>query len=291
MAKKIAFQGALGAYSDMACRAAMPECEPYPCQGFTNTIEAVQKGEAEYGMIPVDNSLAGRVPAIHLLLPESGLHIIGEYFLPVHHCLLGVKGTTLESIREVRSHLHALPQCQKLIRERGYKEHVSPDTAKAAEEVASLKDTSIAAISSALAAELYDLEIVAENIEDESYNKTRFLIVSKEPLVKPELKEGARYVTTILFRVRNIPAALYKALGGFATNSVNMTKLESYMVGGTFMATQFYLDVEGHPDQPAVRRALEELEYFAAELNILGIYQAHPYREEQKKLISDLAAE
>lgn len=280
--KKVSFQGEYGAYSDLACRKALPECETVPCPDFATAIDAVKNGETDFGMIPIDNSLAGRVPAIHLLLPESGLHIIGEYFLPVHHCLLGTNDSKLEVLEEVRSHMHALPQCQKIINEYDLKEHISGDTAKAAREVADLKDPKIAAISSELAADIYDLKILKKNIQDEDHNTTRFLIISREPAELDETLSDQEVVTTLLFRVRNIPASLYKALGGFATNGVNMTKLESYMVGGSFHATQFYLDIEGKPTTPAVSRALQELDYFTASLKILGSYQAHPYRQETK---------
>ncbi len=276
--KKISFQGELGAYSDMACRQAMPDFETLPCPDFASAIRAVQKGDAELGMIPIDNSLAGRVPAIHLLLPESGLHIIGEHFLPVHHCLLGTQDADLSSLEEVRSHMHALPQCQKIIQELDLKEHISGDTAKAAREVASMEDPKVAAISSELAADIYGLKVLKNNIQDEDHNMTRFLILSREPEDLDENLKDEDVITTLLFRVRNIPAALYKALGGFATNGVNMTKLESYMLGGEFHATQFYLDIQGKPSSPAVSRALQELDYFTASLKILGSYKAHPLR-------------
>lgn len=268
---KIAFQGAPGAYSDLACRHVFPDLETLPCTSFAHAFEAVEKGAADLAMIPIDNLLAGRVAAVHQLLPESSLHVVGEYFLPIHHCLMGIQGSKLTDLLEVRSHVHALPQCQKVIKELGLKEVVSADTAKAAEEVSSLNDVSIGAIGSSLAAKIYDLCILKENVEDAAYNTTRFLVMAPVPDV-PET-DGTPIKTSLLFRVRNIPAALYKAMGGFATNGVNMTKLESYMVGDQFDATQFYCDIDGHIDDPNVKLAIEELEFFAKEVRILGVYK------------------
>jgi prephenate dehydratase len=274
--RSIAFQGELGAYSHLACTVAFPDMTPLPSPGFEDAFAAVEEGRARLGLIPIDNSVAGRVADIHHLLPSSRLHIVGEFFLPVNHHLLAVKGAALADIREVRSHVHALGQCRKFLRSNGLKAVVAADTAGSAAEVARRGDKSIAAIASELAGRIYGLDSLAANIEDAGHNTTRFLVMSREavpvdPLIGP-------VVTSFLFRVRNVPAALYKALGGFATNGVNMTKLESYQVNGTFAATQFYADIEGHPDQPNVRLAMEELGFFSREVRILGVYPAHPYR-------------
>ncbi len=274
--KKIAFQGEKGAYSDLACRSVYPEMETVPCVDFLAALQAVEKGRADLAMIPVDNSLAGRVAVIHQLLPQTKLNIVGEFFLPVHHCLLGVKGASIDDIKQVRSHTHALPQCHNIIKDLKLEQYVSADTATAAREVAEMQDKEKAAISSSLAAEIYDLDILKENIEDAAHNTTRFLVFSPETFV-PEVEEG-KAITTFIFRVRNIPAALYKVMGGFATNGVNITKLESYMVDGHFEATQFYCDIEGHIDDVNVRQAFEELDFFAAEIRILGCYPAHAFR-------------
>lgn len=274
--KKIAFQGEKGAYSDLACRSVYPEMETVPCVDFLSALQAVEKGYADLAMIPVDNSLAGRVAVIHQLLPQTKLNIVGEFFLPVHHCLLGVKGASIDDIKQVRSHTHALPQCHNIIKDLKLEQYVSADTATAAREVAEMQDKEKAAISSSLAAEIYDLDILKENIEDAAHNTTRFLVFSPETFV-PKVEEG-KAITTFIFRVRNIPAALYKVMGGFATNGVNITKLESYMVDGHFEATQFYCDIEGHIDDVNVRQAFEELDFFAAEIRILGCYPAHAYR-------------
>ena len=274
--KKIAFQGEKGAYSDLSCRSVYPEMETVPCVDFLSALQAVEKGYADLAMIPVDNSLAGRVAVIHQLLPQTKLNIVGEFFLPVHHCLLGVKGASIDDIKQVRSHTHALPQCHNIIKDLKLEQYVSADTATAAREVAEMQDKEKAAISSSLAAEIYDLDILKENIEDAAHNTTRFLVFSPETFV-PKVEEG-KAITTFIFRVRNIPAALYKVMGGFATNGVNITKLESYMVDGHFEATQFYCDIEGHIDDVNVRQAFEELDFFAAEIRILGCYPAHAYR-------------
>ena len=274
--KTIAFQGSLGAYSHQACEAACPGLEPIPCLSFEDTFIAVQEKRADLAMIAVDNNLAGRVADVHRLLPGGGLYIIGEHFLPVHHALLGVRGAKIEDIRSVYSHIHALPQCQKLIKRLKLKQVVYADTASAAQHVAEKGDKSCAAIASTFAAKIYGLDILQENVEDEGYNTTRFLILSQKSAALP-WESGHHYMTTILFRVRNIPAALYKALGGFATNGINLTKLESY-VDKDFQAGQFYCDVEGHPDNPGFRFALEELNYFAENVTLMGTYRAHPFR-------------
>jgi prephenate dehydratase len=275
---RVAYQGEPGANSDAACRAVVPELEPLPCQTFEDAFDAVESGRAELAMIPVENSIAGRVADIHHLLPESGLHIVGEYFMPIHFQLMVVPGTRLEQVRTVRSHTHALGQCRRIVREHGWNAVVADDTAGAAREVAELADATVAALSPRLAAELYGLEILAEDVEDEHHNTTRFLMLSREPR-EPAVGDG-QVITSFVFRVRNVPAALYKAMGGFATNGVNMTKLESYQLGGTFFATQFYADVEGHPKDTSLALALEELAFFSTHVRVLGTYPAHPFRAE-----------
>lgn len=273
----VSYQGEPGAFSSQAALQAFPECELLPCPTFEDALAAVADGTARYGMIPIDNSIAGRVADIHHLLPRSGLHIIGEHFLPIHFHLMGVKGATLATIQTVQSHIHALGQCRKIIRKLGLKAQVAADTAGSARQVAEAGDVTRAAIAPHIAAEVYGLDILMEDIEDEKYNTTRFVVLSKYPEFA---RQGSgKLVTTLIFHVRNIPAALYKALGGFATNGINMTKLESYMVDGHFSATMFYCDVEGHPDDPALSRALKELEYFSRETKVLGVYPAHPFRD------------
>jgi prephenate dehydratase len=274
-AKLIAFQGAPGAYSDLACRHAFPEMETLPCTQFEDAFAAVRDGKAALGMIPIENSVAGRVADIHHLMPDSGLFIIGEHFAPVHHHLLAVPGATLDGIKIVRSHVHALGQTRNFQREHGLRPVVAVDTAGAAAELAAHPDPMVAAIASELAGKIYGLVSLAQNIEDAAHNTTRFLVMSREAKRAPR---GRPTVTTFVFNVRNVPAALYKALGGFATNAVNMTKLESYMVEGSFTATQFYADVEAHPDDRPLQLALEELEFFSTEVKILGVYPAAPER-------------
>ena len=273
---RVAYQGEPGANGDAACRAVLPELEPLPCQTFEDAFDAVESGRAELGMIPVENSIAGRVADIHHLLPESGLHIVGEYFMPIHFQLMVVPGAGLEQVRTVRSHAHALGQCRRILREHGWSAVVADDTAGAAREVAELGDPTVAALAPLLAAELYGLDVLARDVEDEHHNTTRFLLLSREPR-EPAVGDGA-VITSFVFRVRNVPAALYKAMGGFATNGVNMTKLESYQLGGTFFATQFYADVEGHPKDVSLALALEELTFFSSHVRILGTYPAHAYR-------------
>jgi prephenate dehydratase len=279
--KKVVFQGEPGANSHLAIREVYPDAVAVPCATFEDCFSAITSGEADIGMIPIENSVAGRVADIHHLMPHAGLHIVGEHFMPVRHQLLAVKGATLADIKTVESHVHALGQCRKIIRKLGIKPIVAADTAGSAREVSEAKDPSRAAIASRLAAEIYGLDILKENVEDETHSTTRFIVLSREKKwAKPGL---GKVVTTFVFRVRNVPAALYKALGGFATNGVNMTKLESYMVGGNFFATQFYADVEGHPDDRALVFALEELAFFSKELTVLGVYPAHPFRETFKE--------
>jgi prephenate dehydratase len=273
----IAFQGAPGAYSDLACRVVFPDRRTLPCHGFEEALAAALDGEAEFAVIPIENSLAGRVADVHYLLPRSGLHIVGEHFAPVHHHLLALPGVAIEDIRTVRSHVHALGQCRNLIRALGAQPQVAADTAGAAAELAKSGDRQVAVIASELAGRIYGLEALRSNIEDAAHNTTRFVVLSRRPLVPP-LAAGGVYVTSFIFRVRNVPAALYKALGGFATNGVNMTKLESYMVGGRFTATEFYADVEAHPEERRLQLALEELRFFTEEVVVLGTYPAHPFR-------------
>ncbi|HZP77875.1 MAG TPA: prephenate dehydratase [Pseudolabrys sp.] len=274
--KRIVFQGEAGANSHLACREAYPDYEPVPCPTFEDAFTALSGGEADLGMIPIENSIAGRVADIHHLMPESGLHIVAEWFLPVHHQLLGLKGTTLKDIKSVESHVHALGQCRKIIRKLRIKPIVAADTAGSAREISERGDKSRAAIATRLAAEIYGLDILAEDVEDEANNTTRFVVLSREP--QWAKSDNGPVITTFVFRVRNVPAALYKAMGGFATNGVNMTKLESYMVGGNFFATQFYADVEGHPDDRSLAFAMEELAFFSKELKVLGVYPAHAFR-------------
>jgi prephenate dehydratase len=272
----IAFQGAPGAYSDLACRQVFPRMTTLPCAGFEDAIAAVRRNRARLVMLPIENSVAGRVADIHHLMPGSRLHIIGEHFQRVQHHLLAPRGATLTSLKTVHSHVHALGQCRALIRELGVKAVVAGDTAGAAAEVAARDDTSEAAIASELAGKIYGLVSLRKNIEDAEHNTTRFLIMAREPQWPKPGKDLT--VTTFVFDVRNVPAALYKALGGFATNGINMTKLESYMVGGRFTATQFYADVEGHPEDRPLKLALEELRFFTHEVKILGVYPGHPFR-------------
>jgi len=273
---KVVFQGEPGANSHLAALEVYPDCEPVPCPTFEDAFAAISSGEADLGMIPVENSVAGRVADIHHLMPHAGLHIVAEHFMPVRHQLLAPKGATLGDIKTVESHVHALGQCRKVIRKLGIRPVVAADTAGSAREVAEVGDKSRAAIATRLAAEIYGLDILAQDIEDEDHNTTRFIVLSRE--AKWAKNDGGPVVTTFLFRVRNVPAALYKALGGFATNGVNMTKLESYMIEGNFFATQFYADVEGHPESRNLVFAFEELAFYSKEMKILGVYPAHPFR-------------
>lgn len=273
----VAFQGEPGAYANLAAREALPHALALPRTTFEDALLSVREGEADLTIIPVENSLHGRITDIHHLLPEAGLHIVGEHFHRVRHQLLGIPGATFSGVTTVFSQEPALGQCRKLIRERRLGARSWHDTAGAARHVAELGDPSVAAIASTLAAELYGLDILAADIQDETYNVTRFLIMAREPL-QSEADDDAPVITTFVFRVRNVPAALYKVLGGFATNGVNMTKLESYQPGGSFQATQFYADIEGHPEQKNVRLALEEIQFFASSFTILGVYPAHPFR-------------
>ncbi len=271
-----AFQGRPGAYSDLACRTAFPDWRTLPCPTFEAAIEAVREGRAARAMLPCENSLAGRVPDIHALLPDSGLHIVGEHFQRVEHCLLAPRGATLATLRRAHSHAVALGQVRRLLRELDLTPVVEADTAGAAEQVAAWGNPADAAIASSLAAELFGLDVLRRNVEDAAHNTTRFYVTARAPA--RHAADTPQLMTTFVFRVRNVPAALYKALGGFATNAVNMTRLESYMLDGHFTATQFLCDVDGHPEHPPLRRALEELAFFSRECRILGVYPAAPAR-------------
>ncbi|MFN4057354.1 MAG: prephenate dehydratase [Roseinatronobacter sp.] len=276
MTDKIAFQGELGAYGHQACLDARPNHIPLPCTTFHDTMEAVRTGAAQLAMVAVENSTYGRVADVHALLPESGLHIVDEAFVRVHVNLLGVRGARLEDVRAAHGHAVILPQCAGFLRTYGIRGVTSTDNARAAREVAERGDPSQAALASLLAADIYDLDVLAPQIEDQANNTTRFLIMARDA---DFTRRGEGVMNTaFLFRVRNIPAALYKAMGGFATNSVNMIKLESYMVGGSFTATQFFAEIEGHPDDANVQRAFDELRYFSSELRVLGTYPADPSR-------------
>lgn len=275
---KIAFQGEYGANSDMACRDMFPSMEPLPCQTFEDAFTAVDNGDADLAMIPIENTIAGRVADIHHLLPESKLHIIGEYFMPIRFQLMVLPGVKKEEIRTVHSHIHALGQCRKIVRANGWKPVIAGDTAGAAKLVQETGDRSMAALAPRLAADLYHLDIVAENVEDVENNTTRFVVLARDEKWAERRASEEKIVTTFVFNVRNIPAALYKALGGFATNGINMTKLESYQISGKFVATQFYADIEGHPHDAHVRQALEELRFFSEKVRILGVYKGHPAR-------------
>ena len=276
MAGRIAFQGEPGAYSHEACRDARPDLDPLACRTFEDAIESVRKGDAELAMLPVENTTYGRVADIHRLLPASGLHIVAEAFVRVHINLLAVPGTRLDQVKTAVSHTVLLGQCRDFLRENGIEPEVGADTAGAAQDIARQGERSRAALASDLAGEIHGLNVLARHIEDHSHNTTRFLLMTREPDYSRRGKFGM--ITSFVFRVRNIPAALYKALGGFATNGVNMTKLESYMVEGSFTATQFYADIDGHPDDRHVRLALEELDYFSSQVTVLGVYPADPRR-------------
>ena len=272
---RIAFQGALGAYSHEACLQARPDATPVPCTTFEDVLRAVREGRADLAMLPVENTTYGRVADIHRLLPESGMHIIDEAFVRVRIALMAKPGATLAQIKHVRAHLVLLPQARAFLDANGITSEPAADSAGAAEELAAGGPAHEGVLASAVAADIHGLEVLEDGIEDLAHNTTRFLLMAPDIDLT---RRGEKMMTTFVFEVRNIPAALYKAMGGFATNGVNMTKLESYMVGGSFTATQFYADIEGHPDDPEVARALEELGYFTNMLDILGVYPAHPGR-------------
>lgn len=277
--RKIVFQGEPGAYSHLACREFFPEFEAVPCPTFEDALQALSDGQSKLAMIAIENSLAGRVADIHHLLPESNLFAVGERFLRIRHQLMARKGATLSTLKTAHSHYMALGQCRQSMRSMKLSPVAAADTAGAARRVAESGDLSQAAIASSLAADIYGLEIVKRDIEDASHNTTRFLVMARDPAYPKQTTTGG-IVTSFVFRVRNVPASLYKALGGFATNGVNITKLESYQLDGTFLATQFYADVEGHPDDDMVRLALEELRFFSSHVKIIGVYPADPARHE-----------
>ncbi len=280
MTKTIAFQGESGAYSHLACRSVAPQATPLPCPAFEDVFDAVREGRAELGILPVENSIAGRVADVHYLLPEGGLFLVGEHYQDITHHLLALPGTKLSDIKTVHSHPQALAQCRQWLRAHGMTPVTKSNTALAAAELAStLRDPTVGVIASEVAGETYGLQSLAADIADLKNNTTRFLILAKDPL--PAAAPDADVVTSLIFRVRSVPAALYKALGGFATNGVNITKLESYLVGGRFTAAQFYLDVEGAPEGTPLKNALEELAFFAHEVKILGTYPASPFRHQQ----------
>ena len=278
--KKIAYQGEPGANSHLACRDAYPNMEPLPCPTFEDALAAVKTGEAALAMIPIENSVAGRVADIHHLLPDSGLFIVAEHFERIRHQLLTLPGVKLTELKAVHSHTMALGQCRKVIRALKLRPVAEADTAGAARALSETKDRSSAVIASALAAEVYGLAIAKPDIEDAYHNTTRFVVLAAQP---DRAKSGdGPVITTFVFRVRNVPAALYKALGGFATNGVNMTKLESYQLEGSFNATMFFADIEGHPDERSVQLAMEDLTFFSSEVRLLGTYKASPFRAELK---------
>lgn len=276
---RIAFQGEPGANSDSACRDMYPTMQPLPCPTFEDAFKALEDGAADLAMIPIENTIAGRVADIHHLLPNSDLHIVGEYFLPIHFHLMVLPGTGHADIKTVHSHIHALGQCRNIIRNNGWKPVVAGDTAGAAKLVADTGDKSMAALAPPLAASLYGLDVIEKDVEDHENNVTRFVVLSREPATLERESADELIMTTFVFRVRNIPAALYKAMGGFATNGINMTKLESYQLGGAFTATQFYADIEGHPDDANVKLAFEEIGFFTDYFRVLGVYKAAPNRQ------------
>ena len=276
MRSVIVYQGESGAFSHLACQQFFPDHTPMPCGSFATAFKRVKQGEAQLAMVPVENTVAGRVSDIYHLLPEGGLHIIGERYLPVHHQLLGVKGASLSDIKSARSHPMALGQVRKRLTDWNIRPVADVDTAGAARAVSELKDKTIGAIASSLSAEIYGLDVIKSNIEDSPNNTTRFLVLSPDALIAD--KDQGPCVTSLVFKVRSVASALYKALGGFATNGINMTKLESYMVGGSFKAAQFYADIEGHPEDPAMKDALEELAFFSENVTLLGTYPADASR-------------
>ncbi|MEV0173220.1 prephenate dehydratase [Streptomyces sp. NPDC050803] len=272
-----AYQGEPGSNSATAARALYPGGSELPCTSFEQALDAVTLGSADVAVIPVDNSAAGRVADVHHLLPESGLFIVAEYFLAIRFDLMGVPGATLDDIECVRSHVHALGQCRKVLREGGWRTLVSDDTAGAAREVAELGDPRHAALAPPAAAELYGLDVLRPEVEDDPDNTTRFVVLSRDAALAPHTGEAT--MTSLFFCVRNIPSALYKALGGFASSGVNLTKIESYQMGAGFNPSRFYVEIEGHPDDERVALALHELRFFSTEVRILGVYPAHSHRQ------------
>ena len=273
---KIAYQGVAGAYSHIASMTVYPNEEYVSCDTFEKAMKMVAEGEVDLAMIPVENSNAGRVSDVHFLLPQTGLHIIGEFFLPVHHQLLVLPGTEISEIKTASSHPQALAQCANFLKEHNIKPVARIDTALSCQDVLKFQDKSIAAIASVLAGEIYGLEVAAANIENAQNNTTRFLIMSKEPKVPED--DGSTFITSFIFKSKNIPAALYKALGGFATNGINITKLESYLLEGKFVSAQFYAEIESHPDRKAFQNAFDELKFFSESIHVLGTYRANQYR-------------
>ncbi|MCX5414825.1 prephenate dehydratase [Streptomyces sp. NBC_00059] len=276
MTTTVAYQGEPGSNSATAARFLYPECGELPCTGFEQALDAVTLGTADLAVIPVDNSTAGRVADVHHLLPESGLFIVAEHFLAIRFDLMGVRGATFEDVECVRSHVHALGQCRKVLREGGWRTLVSDDTAGAAREVAELGDPRHAALAPPAAAQLHGLDVLRAGVEDDPDNTTRFVVLSRDAVIAPDTGEPT--MTSLFFSVRNIPSALYKALGGFASSSVNLTKIESYQMGAGLNASHFYVEIEGHPDDPRVDLALNELRFFSSEVRVLGVYPAHPHR-------------
>ena len=276
--KTIAYQGEPGANSHIACAQSRPDFEPMACRTFEDAFAAVARGNADLAMIPVENSIAGRVADIHYLLPESGLHIVDEYFLPIRFQLMALPGVELADVKHAYSHIMGLGQCREFLRKHGIDAVTAADTAGAAREVAESGAKDAAAIAPRLAAEVYGLNIIAEDVEDHLHNTTRFVIMSRVPSDMERVSDDEHFITAFVFRVRNVPAALYKVMGGFATNGVNMTKLESYQLEGSFTATQFYAEVEGHPDDRNLQLAMEEMGFFSTRRDILGVYKAQPYR-------------
>lgn len=278
-AKKISFQGTKGAYSDLACRTVFPTLQTVPCNSFEDAFRAVINKDADLAMIPIDNTIAGRVADVHHLMPDGGLYIIGEHFQPIRHTLMGVKGAKIEDLKHVHSHIHAIPQCRKIIKDHNLESHIHADTAGAAEEVAQKNDPAHGAIASDLAAEIYGLEVLQNDIQDEHHNTTRFLILGPEPEIPDE---NVPTITSLIFGVRNIPASLYKCLGGFATNGLSLSKLESY-VDPNFQAAHFFCDIDGHPETDNFKLALEELGFYATDVKFMGAYPAHPFRTDTNK--------
>ncbi|WP_073706766.1 prephenate dehydratase [Glutamicibacter sp. 0426] len=279
MRKKISYQGEAGSNSNMACMQRFPEMEAIPCASFEDAFAMVENGEAKLAMIPIENSIAGRVADIHVLLPESDLHIVGEHYLRIRFDLLGLPGSSIAEATEVHSHIHALGQCRKVIREHGLTPVIAGDTAGSAREVRDWNDPAKLSLAPPMAAELYGLEVLASGVEDDQTNTTRFVVLAREQQLPHRSQLPDSVITTLVFQARNVPSALYKALGGFATNGVNITRLESYMVGSSFAATTFMVDIEGHPEDLPVRLALEELEFFTWEIKILGTYAASEHRQ------------
>jgi prephenate dehydratase len=276
---RLSFQGALGAYSHMACLDFKPDCALVPSVDFASAIRAVHDGQADLACLPVDNSIAGRVADMHHLLPDSKLKIIAETFIPIEHCVLGTPDSTLDQIIDVHSHVHALPQCRRYIQNKGWKAHVASDTAAAAEMVATQRNPTQAAIASRIAADIYQLQILADSVADAAHNTTRFILMAPADGDYPLPVPDTNCITSFIFQVRSIPAALYKALGGFATNGLNLEKIESYMVDGDFAAARFYAEVHGHPASQAMQHALEELSFYAHNVHVMGTYEAHPFRK------------